>query len=180
MKFDFQPCRRAPQSCVLRCDGRLFIGETRTDILRRLFPSAAAAMAAGLRPQSAPHSPAQNGVKTTVSRALKPIEQEAPEQHSVSRLAQRPGVGEWYLRRLLAAPVDAGPMAVPRSRRAWLARKLIVGGVRPMAGTAHAAGFCNIRRCNGTFHKLYSAPPPALRKGCSGSGAVASQPCTRS
>lgn len=183
MTLDFHTCYRALQNRDPRYDGQFFTGVTSTGIFCRpvcpavrpkpencrFFPSAAAAMAAGFRPclrcrpESAPHSPAWNGVKTTVSRALKLIEQGALEEHGVSRLAQRLGVGERYLRRLFATHVGAGPAAVDRSRRVLLAKKLITDSTRPMTDIACATGFRSIRQFNDTFRKLYGRPPTALR-----------------
>ena len=198
MMLDFQTCYRALQNRDPRYDGQFFTGVTSTGIFCRpvcpavrpkpencrFFPSAAAAMAAGFRPclrcrpESAPHSPAWNGVKTTVSRALKLIEQGALEQHSVGRLAQRLGVGERYLRRLFATHVGASPAAVDRSRRVLLAKKLITDSTRPMTDIAYAAGFRSIRQFNDTFRKLYGRPPTALRTAhLGGRGSKSAPPC---
>jgi len=202
MTLDFQTCYRALQNRDPRYDGQFFTGVTSTGIFCRpvcpavrpkpencrFFPSAAAAMTAGFRPclrcrpESAPHSPAWNGVKTTVSRALQLIEQGALQEHGVGRLAQRLGVGERYLRRLFAAHVGASPLAVERSRRVLLAKKLITGSTRPMTDIAYAAGFRSIRQFNDTFRKLYGRPPTALRtahlqgKGGKGSQGAAGVP----
>ena len=184
MTLDFQTCYRAVQARDSHYDGRFFTGVTSTGIFCRpvcpavrpkpehcqFFASAAAAIEAGFRPclrcrpESAPHSPAWNGVKTTVSRALKLIDQGALEAHGVEHLAQRLGVGERYLRRLFATHVGAGPKAVDRTRRVLLAKKLITDSNRSMTDIAHATGFRSIRQFNDTFHKLYGRPPSALRK----------------
>ena len=183
-ELDFDTCYRAVESRDSRYDGRFFTGVTSTGIFCRpvcpavrpkrrncrFFPSAAGAIAAGFRPclrcrpESAPHSPAWNGVKTTVSRALKLIDQGALETHRVSELAQRLGVGERYLRRLFAVHVGASPAAVGRTRRVLRAKRLITDSRRPMSDIAHACGFRSIRQFNDTFHKLYGRPPTALRK----------------
>ena len=184
MTLNFQTCYRAVQARDSRYDGRFFTGVTSTGIFCRpvcpavrpkpahcrFFPSAAAAIGAGFRPclrcrpESAPHSPAWNGVKTTVSRALKLIEQGALEEHGVDQLAQRLGVGDRYLRRLFAKHVGASPKAVDKTRRTLLAKKLITDSERTMTDIAHATGFRSIRQFNDTFHKLYGRPPTALRK----------------
>ncbi len=186
MTLDFDTCYRAVKDRDSRFDGRFFTGVTSTGIFCRpvcpavrpkakhcrFFPSAAAAMEAGFRPclrcrpESAPRSPAWNGVQTTVSRALKLIEQGALEQHSVARLAQRLGVGDRYLRRLFSRYVGASPKAVEKTRRALLAKKLITDSARSMTDIAHASGFRSVRQFNDTFRKLYGRPPTALRKAC--------------
>lgn len=183
MHLDFQTCYRAHRRRDARYDGRFFTAVTSTGIFCRpvcpavppkpencqFFATAAAAMAAGFRPclrcrpESAPHSPAWNGVKTTVARALKLIDQGALEEHGVGELARRLGVGERYLRRLFAAHVGAGPAAVARNRRARLARRLVTDTARPMTDIAFAAGFGSVRAFNAAFRACYGAPPSAFR-----------------
>ena len=192
MTLDFQTCYRAHCDRDARYDGRFFTAVTSTGIFCRpvcpavapkpencrFFPSAAAAITAGFRPcmrcrpESAPHSPAWNGVKTTVARALKLIEQGALEEHGVDQLAQRLGVGERYLRRLFAAHVGASPAAVARIRRARLARQLVADTARPLADIAFAAGFGSVRAFNAAFRRFYGAPPSAFRKGRGGATAA--------
>lgn len=184
MTLAFQTCYRAVLNRDAHYDGRFFTGVTSTGIFCRpvcpavppkpehcrFFPSAAAAMDAGFRPclrcrpESAPHSPAWNGVKTTVARALKLIDQGALEHHGVSELAARLGVGERYLRRLFAKHLGASPKAVDQTRRALCAKKLITDSDRTMTDIAQASGFRSIRQFNETFRKLYGRPPTALRK----------------
>lgn len=184
MTLDFNTCYQAVSKRDPRYDGQFFTGVTSTGIFCRpicaavlpkpqncrFFVSAAAAMQAGFRPclrcrpESAPHSPAWNGVKTTVSRALNLIEQGALERHSVSQLAERLGIGERYLRHLFAKYVGASPKAVEKTRRTLRAKKLITDSNRPMTDIAYASGFRSIRQFNDTFHKLYGKPPTALRK----------------
>ena len=185
MSLDFETCYRAVKNRDFRYDGRFFTGVTSTGIFCRpvcpavrpksahcrFFPSAAAAIGAGFRPclrcrpESAPHSPAWNGVKATVSRALQLIDQGALEWHSVAQLAARLGVGDRYLRRLFAQYVGASPKAVEQTRRTLLAKRLITDSDSSMTDIAHAAGFRSIRQFNDTFRKLYGRPPTALRKG---------------
>lgn len=192
MHLDFQTCYRAHQRRDARYDGRFFTAVTSTGIFCRpvcpavppkpencrFFATAAAAMGAGFRPclrcrpESAPHSPAWNGVKTTVARALKLIDQGALEAHGVGELAQRLGVGERYLRRLFAVHVGAGPAAVARHRRARLARRLVADTAQPLTDIAFAAGFGSVRAFNAAFRRYYGAPPSAFRKGGKAGGAV--------
>lgn len=183
MHLDFQTCYRAHRRRDARYDGRFFTAVTSTGIFCRpvcpatppkpencrFFASAAGAMAAGFRPclrcrpESAPHSPAWNGVQTTVARALKLIEQGALEEHGVDHLAHRLGVGARYLRRLFAAHVGISPAAVARNRRARLARQLVIDTAQPMADIAFASGFGSVRAFNAAFRQCYGAPPSAFR-----------------
>ena len=184
MTLDFHKCYQAVTDRDSRYDGRFFTGVTSTGIFCRpvcpavrpkaehcrFYPSAAAAIEAGFRPclrcrpESAPHSPAWNGVKTTVSRALQLIDEGVLEHQSVEQLAGRLGVGDRYLRRLFAEHVGASPKAVDRVRRVLLAKRMITNTEQSMTDIAHAAGFRSIRQFNDTFHTLYGKPPTALRK----------------
>lgn len=186
MMPSFNICYQAVTLRDAGYDGKFFTGVTSTGIFCRpicpavrpkpehcrFFPSASAAMQAGFRPclrcrpESAPHGPAWNGVKTTVGRALKLIEQGALEQHNINHLAARLGVSERYLRRLFSKYVGASPKAVEQTRRVLLAKKLITDSDRSMTDISYASGFRSIRQFNDTFHKLYGRPPTALRKAC--------------
>ncbi len=184
MQLDFDTCYDAIKNRRPRYDGVFFTGVSSTGIFCRpicpamtprpwnchFYPSSAAAMAAGYRPclrcrpESAPNSPAWNGVKTTVKRALALIDQGALDNHTVSHLCQRLGVSDRYLRRLFSRYVGASPKAVARSRRVLLAKRLISDSADSMTTVAHKAGFGSIRQFNQTFQKLYGVPPSKLRK----------------
>ncbi|MGI9311557.1 MAG: bifunctional transcriptional activator/DNA repair enzyme AdaA [bacterium] len=184
MDLDFDTCYAALSRRDRDYDGRFFTGVTSTGIFCRpvcpavrpkrrncqFFPSAAAAMRAGFRPclrcrpETAPHSPAWNGVATTVARALRLIEQGALAQHSIGELAARLGIGERYLRDLFARHVGASPKEVEIARRVLLAKRLITDSARPMADIAHATGFGSIRQFNDTFRRHFRQSPSALRQ----------------
>ncbi|WP_423907835.1 bifunctional transcriptional activator/DNA repair enzyme AdaA [Candidatus Spongiihabitans sp.] len=145
MLFDFETCYAAVKNRDARYDGVFFTGVSSTGIFCRpvcpavtpkpenceFYLSSVAAMAAGYRPclrcrpESAPNSPAWNGVKTTVKRALTLIDQGALDNHTVSELAERLGISDRYLRRLFSKHVGASPRDVARSRRVLLAKRLI-------------------------------------------------------
>ena len=183
MLFDFETCYAAVKNRDARYDGVFFTGVSSTGIFCRpvcpavtpkpenceFYLSSAAAMAAGYRPclrcrpESAPNSPAWNGVKTTVKRALTLIDQGALDNHAVSELAERLGISDRYLRRLFSKHVGASPRDVARTRRVLLAKRLISDSADSMTTVAHKAGFSSVRQFNDTFHKLYGVPPSELR-----------------
>ncbi|NKB77382.1 MAG: helix-turn-helix domain-containing protein [Gammaproteobacteria bacterium] len=184
MSLNFQTCYDAIANRDTRFDGHFFTGVSSTGIFCRpicpattpkpencrFYLSAGAAMDAGFRPclrcrpESAPYSPAWNGVKTTVSRALKMIDDGALDDQSVDQFAMKLGVGERYLRKLFSEHVGASPTAVARARRVLVAKGLITDSKKPMTEIAHLAGFRSIRQFNDTFKHLYGKPPSSLRK----------------
>ncbi len=184
MQLDHTTCYSAVKKRDPDYDGVFFTGVSTTGIFCRpicpavppkpdnceFYPSAAAALDAGFRPclrcrpESAPNSPAWNGVKTTVKRALDLIDQGALDDSSVCALSERLGVSDRYLRRLFAKYVGASPRSVARSRRVLLAKRLISDSTDSMTMVAHKAGFRSVRQFNDTFHKLYGVPPSKLRK----------------
>src|SRR5258706_9442555 len=109
--LDFNECERARITRDRRYDGRFFTGVKTTKIYCRpvcpvrpakagnvsFYPSAAAAEGAGFRPclrcrpEAAPFSPAWNGSRTTVERALGLIAGRALDEASAEALAARPG-----------------------------------------------------------------------------------------
>ncbi len=115
-------------------------------------------------PSQLPKDPAWNGVKTTVSRALKLIDGGALDHQTMSQFAMRLGVGERYPRQLFAEHIGLSPTAIARSRRVMVAKCLITDSQKTMAEIAHLAGFASIRQFNDTFKILYGKTPGALRK----------------
>lgn len=184
MKLDPKICARARRTRDPRFDGRFFIGVMTTRIYCRpicparspkeenvrYFPTAAAAAEAGLRPclrcrpECSPGTPAWTGTSTTVSRALKLINESALEDGGMDALAARLGIGARHLRRLFLKHLGASPIAVAQTRRLHFAKKLIDGTRLPMREVALASGFGSVRRFNSTFLKTYSRTPTHLRK----------------
>lgn len=184
MELEFHHCYNAVRQRNAEFDGRFFTGVTSTGIFCRpvcpavtpkpencrFYPSAAAALEAGFRPclrcrpESAPHSPAWNGVRTTVSRALKLIDQGALDRADVEALAERLGVGSRHLRRLFSEYVGASPLQVARARRVLTAKRLITDTDHTMADIALESGFSSVRQFNDTFMKIYGHNPSALRR----------------
>ncbi len=184
MDIPFDECYEAVRTRNPEYDGCFFTGVISTGIFCRpicpaitpkavncrFFPSAVAALQAGFRPclrcrpESAPNSPAWNGVRTTVSRALRLIDQGVLDDGGVESLAERLGIGSRYLRRLFARHVGASPTQVARSRRLLLAKQLLTDTNRTMSDIALASGFSSIRQFNHTFFRIYGKNPSSLRR----------------
>ena len=142
---DFERCYRFMRSRDARYDGFFFVGVTSTGIYCRpscparlphrrnvrLFATAAAAQAAGLRackrcePDAAPGSPAWNRRADVAGRAFRLIADGVVDREGVSGLAARLGFGERQLNRILVAEVGAGAGQLARAQRAQAARTLI-------------------------------------------------------
>lgn len=181
--LDFDTCNAARLRHDPACDGVFFIGVRTTKIYCRpicragpaltknlsFYPSAASAERHGFRPclrcrpESAPFSPAWNGTRSTVSRALKLIEEGALDTGSVTTLAERLGVGARHLSRLFAEHVDASPLEVAQTRRIARAKVLLDTTLLSMPEIALRAGFPSARRMSAQFAKLYGRPPSAFR-----------------
>lgn len=184
MNLDHELCYRALRTRDPRFDGRFFTGVTSTGVYCRpicpartprpencaFFACAAAAEAAGFRPclrcrpDTIPGTPAWDGTSTTVSRALRLIEQGALDHGSVPELADRLGVGERHLRRLFHQHLGIAPLAVAGSRRAHFARRLLEDTALPVGQVALAAGYHNPRRLHAAVRKVFQCSPSELRR----------------
>jgi AraC family transcriptional regulator of adaptative response / DNA-3-methyladenine glycosylase II len=182
--LDFDICNEARLRRDPAFDGVFFIGVKTTGIYCRpvcparspltrnigFYPSAAAAEAAGFRPclrcrpETAPFSPAWNGTKTTVERALRLIADGALDDGTVEALAGRLGVGPRHLTRLFRQHVGASPVQVAKTARVQRAKRLIDRGELTMAEIARTSGFGSLRRFNTVFLELYGRPPSAMRR----------------
>jgi AraC family transcriptional regulator of adaptative response / DNA-3-methyladenine glycosylase II len=116
------------------------------------------------RPDALPGTPAWNGTSTTVSRALRLIEDGLLDHASIDALCERLGIGGRQLRRLFKKHLGTTPVHVARIRRAHFARRLIETTGLSMAHVAQAAGFGSVRRFNAVMNEVYGCPPTALRK----------------
>jgi AraC family transcriptional regulator, regulatory protein of adaptative response / DNA-3-methyladenine glycosylase II len=181
-------CRAARLSRDARFDGKFFIAVRTTRIFCRpvcparspkednidYYPSAAAALQAGFRPclRCRPESwgtPVWNGTSTTVTRALRLIDEGALEStgagSGVDALAERLGIGSRHLRRLFLQHLGATPIAVAQAQRLLSAKKLIDETTLPMAAIATASRYGSIRRFNAAFRATYGRSPRELRRG---------------
>jgi AraC family transcriptional regulator, regulatory protein of adaptative response / methylated-DNA-[protein]-cysteine methyltransferase len=182
--LDWATCDRARLARDAAFDGLFFTGVRTTRIYCRpvcpvrparsqnvvFFPSAAAAERAGFRPclrcrpETAPGSPAWNGTRSTVGRAMRLIEAGFLDRASVGDLADRLGIGPRHLLRLFLRHTGATPSDVAATRRIQAAKRLIDGTRMPLAEIAFAAGFGSVRRFNDAFRATYGRPPSSFRK----------------
>jgi len=178
---------RALRTRDKRFDGKFFTGVLTTGIFCRpicpartpkkqncqFYPTAAAAMAAGLRPclrcrpEAAPGSPAWNGVSTTVTRALKLIDDGVLDDMGIHGLAKRLGISTRHLSRLFSKHLGASPISVAKSQRILLAKKLISETDLPLNHIAIHSGFGSVRRFNDALKKTYQCTPSKLRRNTS-------------
>ena len=181
--LDFDVCNEARLRRDPEFDGVFFIAVKTTKIFCRpvckvkqpltknieFFPTAAAAEQAGYRPclrcrpESAPFCPAWNGTKTTVSRALRLIEEGALDGHGVEELARRLGIGSRHLSRLFNEHLSASPLQVAKTLRIQRAKRLLDETSLPIAEIALESGFGSVRRFNTVFRELYGRPPSSFR-----------------
>jgi len=181
--LDAAECERARITRDRSYDGRFFTGVRTTRIYCRpicpvhparaenvrFYPSAAAAEAAGFRPclrcrpETAPFSPAWNGSRATVSRALRLIMEGALDNDRLGSLASRLGVGVRHLDRLFVKHLGASPLQVARTNRVQRAKRLLDSSNLPISEIAMRAGFSSIRRFNAVFLEVYQQSPTAIR-----------------
>ena len=182
--LDFDECNRARLNKDAAYDGVFFTGVKSTGIYCRpvcrvrkplaknveFFPSAAAAPAAGYRPclrcrpETAPFSPAWNGTKTTVWRALKLINAGELDNSTVDELCDRLGIGSRHLSRLFQEHLGATPTQVAQTCRVHRAKRLLSDTKKPMTQVALEAGFSSIRRFNTVMQEVYGRSPSDLRQ----------------
>ena len=167
-----------------RFDGRFVAGTTTTGVYCKpscsakqpvpenvvVFDTPTDAEAADFRtcrkcgPQAVAGTPASDGTSTTVSRALRLIEDGVLDHASIDALCERLGIGARQLRRLFNKHLGTSPVQVARIRRARFARRLIETTSLSMAHIAQAAGFGSVRRFNAVINEVYGCPPTALRR----------------
>lgn len=181
--LDFQTCDAARLRRDPAYDGLFFTGVRTTGIYCRpvcpvkqplsrnvaYYPSAAAAERAGFRPclrcrpETAPFSPAWNGTRSTIERAVRLIEEGALDVDGVEALSARLGIGSRHLARLFARHVGASPLQTAQTVRIQRAKRLLNDGELPLTEIAFRAGFRSVRRFNAVFQALYGRPPSSLR-----------------
>lgn len=167
-----------------RYDGHFFSGVRTTGIYCRpvcpvrpalgrnvsFYPTAAAAEAAGYRPclrcrpETAPFSPAWQGSRATVHRAMRLIRDGALDGDGIDALAARLGIGARHLDRLFQKHIGASPSQVARTCRVQRAKRLLDQTRLPMTEVALRAGFASLRRFNTVFAEVYHRPPSAVRR----------------
>jgi AraC family transcriptional regulator of adaptative response / DNA-3-methyladenine glycosylase II len=182
--LDFDICEKARRNRDPAYDGKFFTAVKTTGIYCRpvctarpsltknvsYHPSAAACEDAGYRPclrcrpESAPFSPAWNGTKTTVARALKLIDQGVLDHMEIEAFAAKLGIGARHLNRLFTQHLGSSPSRVAKTRRVQKAKKLLTETDMSMTDIAYASGFSSLRRFNTVFKESYKMPPTAIRR----------------
>ena len=184
LELDPEVCDRARLARDPGYDGLFFSGVESTKIYCRpvcpvrpaksenvtFYKSAAAAETSGFRPclrcrpETAPGSPAWRGTATTVSRAMRMIEDGALDSSNVEGLAERLGVGSRHLSRLFAKHMGASPSQVAATFRIQKAKRLLNDTSLPIGEIAFEVGFQSVRRFNDAFKAVYKRPPSAIRR----------------
>lgn len=182
--LDRDECERARVRRDRRYDGLFFSGVRTTRIYCRpvcpvrpaqgknveFYPTAAAAEAAGFRPclrcrpETAPFSPAWQGSRTTVHRAMRLIRNGALDRAGLDDLASRLGIGSRHLDRLFQRHIGASPLQVARTLRVQRAKRLIDQTKLSMSDVAVRAGFASLRRFNAVFAEVYKRTPSDVRR----------------
>ena len=135
----------------------------------RLYPTAAAAQAAGFRackrcrPDAAPGSPEWDTRADLVGRAMRLIADGVVDREGVIGLAARLGYTERHVHRRLAEVTGAGPLALARAQRAQTARVLLETTSVSITDVAFAAGFRSVRQFNATIREIFATAPRELR-----------------
>jgi len=184
LALNHRECERARSRRDRRYDGRFFTGVRTTRIYCRpvcpvrpaqarnvtFYPTAAAAEASGFRPclrcrpETAPFSPAWQGSRATVHRAVRLIRAGALDGADVETLSERLGIGSRHLDRLFRNHIGASPLQVARTTRIQKAKRLLDETKLPMADVAARAGFASLRRFNAVFAEVYERTPTQIRR----------------
>ncbi len=169
-----------------RFDGRVFVGVTSTGIYCRpvcrvrtpkqhncrFFGNAASAEHAGFRPclrcrpELAPGLSLVDSSQVLAHHAARMIEQAAREGRDLylPDVAQRLGVTDRHLRRIVAQVHGVSPIDLLTTHRLLLAKQLLTDTALPVTQVALASGFSSLRRFNAAFVERYRLNPTALRK----------------
>lgn len=184
MQYSDEVYNQARISKDARFDGKFFVAVKTTGIYCRpicpattprrenitFFPTAIEAANAGYRPclrcrpDSAPNSPAWQGVNTTLDRALNLIDQGALQGNSLEHLAERLGVGSRHLRQIFKKNLGISPKAYELYQKCLFAKKLLHQTSLPITQVAMASGFNSIRRFNDCFQSQLNLTPTQVRK----------------
>ncbi len=181
---DLETCLRAMSSRDPRFDGWFFVAVTSTGIYCRpscpaaaprrehvrVYPTAAAAQAAGFRaclrcrPDAAPGSPQWNLRADVAGRAMRLIADGVVDREGVEGLARRLAYSPRHLRRLLVEQLGASPLDLARAQRAQTARLLIETTALPFNDVTFAAGFASLRQFNDTVRAIFALTPTEIRR----------------
>lgn len=192
--LDPAACYQAVLARDARFDGHFFTAVKTTGIYCRpvckvraplaknclFFASAARAEGAGFRPclrcrpELAPAAPTtmahwstQDASQILALQAMQLLdgsEALADAPLSIADLAERLGVSERHMRRILARYLGVTPSQYRQTRRLLLAKQLLCDTALPIADIALLSGFASQRRFNTAFAGHYRLTPSACRR----------------
>lgn len=113
------------------------------------------------RPDSAPGSPAWQGVNTTVTRAVRLLA-ESPEQ-SIATVAQRLGIGKRYMHKLFVEHIGVSPKRYRLYSQLLVAKQLLHQTSLSVESVAQAAGFSSSRSLQQHMQRVNKLTPSQLR-----------------
>jgi len=183
-ELTFDQCARAMIRRDPAYDGLFFVAVKTTGIYCRpvctvktpklqnveFVQTAAAAEAAGYRPclrcrpETAPFSPAWNGTRTTVTRALRLISESVLDTGSIVELSDRLGATDRHLRRLFARHIGASPSQTAQTLRLQKAKRLLNNTDYTVTQVAFEAGYHSLGAFTRAFTSTYGRTPSTLRK----------------
>ncbi len=181
--IDFEASYQAILNRDRTKDGKLFVCVKTTGIFCRpicparkpkpenceFTPSAVHASMMGYRPckrcrpESLPNSPAWEGTKATITKALKLIENGALDRDTLEGLATSCGMGERHLRRLFTQHLGKSPNAIAQEMRITRAKSLLLKTKTSIEAIADQSGFGSLRRFNSAFKKTTGLSPTQFR-----------------
>ena len=184
MTLDNDTCYLALQARDARFDGAFFIGVASTGIYCRpvcrarlpkrencgFYPSAAAAERAGFRPcllcrpELAPGKAKTDAAGRIAALAAAKIEGGALAETDMAGLAEKLGVSDRHLRRVMQNEFGVSPVELAQTQRLLLAKQLLTDTDLSVTEVALASGFSSLRRFNALFHERYRLTPTTLRK----------------
>lgn len=166
-----------------RYDGRFYFGVKTTRVYCRpvcpakpkpenirIFKSTSEAEKNGYRPckrchpDLAPTSKLLDGTLSTVSRALRIINDSTDDDLNINQLADSLGVSDRHLRRLFDEHLGASPIEVMITQRLHLAKQLVQATKLPIIDIVFASGFQSVRRFNEAFKARFHSAPLHFRK----------------
>lgn len=183
MLLNREICYQAIVSHDRRFDGSFFVGVSSTKVYCRtvctaktpsirncrFFHSAAAAENAGFRPclrcrpELAPGNAKIDAMNRAAAVVAEMIEDGALNDMSVGTLAERLGMSERHLRRVVEASFGVSPLELAQTQRLLLAKRLLADSTLSVTEIAYASGFSSLRRFNALLKERYGLSPRQMR-----------------
>lgn len=187
MKINYDPIQyyKAHLARDPRFDGKFFVAVKTTKIYCRptcparkaklenleFYTYAIQAEAAGYRPclrcrpETIPGCAAWIGTSATIRRAIRIMDSSALEELSVSKLADKLGIGERWLRQLFQKQIGASPQTILLTKKLDIARSLLeTSSNLSIADIAFSSGFKSIRRFNDAFKLRFGQAPGIFKQ----------------